>query len=168
MTLHETCNLKTLAGWMRVEALADALTSVTFTPQPERVSEPGSPLLREAVRQLQAYFDGALSAFSLPLAWTQVEGFRKEILQMVAGIPYGELATYGGLAERAGKPGAARAVGSAVGSNPWLIVVPCHRVIGSDCRLHGFSALGGLEMKTWLLRHEGHQIIAGKVNPPRS
>ena len=98
------------------------------------------------MRQLQAYFD-ALSAFSLPLAWTEVEGFRKENLQMVAGIPYGELANYGGLAERAGKPGAARAVGSAVGSNPWLIVVPCHRVIGSDCRLHGFSALDGLEMK---------------------
>jgi methylated-DNA-[protein]-cysteine S-methyltransferase len=113
---------------------------------------------------LQAYLDGSLQRFSLPLAWSRTEGFQREVLQVVAGIPFGELMSYGEIAKLVGKPGASRAVGAAVGSNPWLIVVPCHRVIGSDRKLHGFSAPGGLETKTWLLRHEGHEIIRGTLS----
>ena len=86
------------------------------------------------------------------------------MLQVVAGIPFGELLSYGDIAKLVGKPASGQAVGAAVGSNPWLIVVPCHRVIGSDRKLHGFSAPGGLVTKTWLLQHEKQEIIGGKVS----
>ena len=127
-------------------------------------TENASPLLDEAVQQLQAYFDDSLERFSLPLAWSNIAGFRRDVLQVVAGIPFGELMSYGDIAKLVGKPGSAQAVGTAVGSNPWLIVVPCHRVIGADRKLHGYSAVGGLVTKTWLLEYEGHKLVGGKVS----
>ena len=164
MTQMDVTTLKAAVGWLRIEAFAGELTQVDLFTKLEPAAESTSTVLQEAVQQLQAYLDGSLQRFSLPLAWSRTEGFRREVLQVVAGIPFGELMSYGEIAKLVGKPGASRAVGAAVGSNPWLIVIPCHRVIGSDCKLHGFSAPGGLETKTWLLRHEGHKIIRGKVS----
>jgi methylated-DNA-[protein]-cysteine S-methyltransferase len=164
MTQMDVTTLKTAVGWLRIEAFAGELTQVDLFTKLEPAAESTSTVLQEAVQQLQAYLDGSLQRFSLPLAWSRTEGFRREVLQVVAGIPFGELMSYGEIAKLVGKPGASQAVGAAVGSNPWLIVIPCHRVIGSDCKLHGFSAPGGLETKTWLLRHEGHKIIRGKVS----
>ena len=105
----------------------------------------------EAIGQLQAYFAGALREFELPLA---AEGtpFQKEVWSALLDIPYGETISYGELAERLGKPGAARAVGLANGRNPLPIVVPCHRVIGSDGSLTGYG--GGIDIKRALLDHE--------------
>ncbi len=160
----EGINLRIPIGWLQIEALAGELTRITFASLPGSFEESTAPVMKDAVEQLQAYFDGSLTKLSLPLAWSGVAGFRRDVLQVVAGIPFGDLKTYGEIARIIGKPGAAQAVGAAVGSNPWLIVVPCHRVIGSDRKLHGFSATGGLETKTWLLRHEGHKIIGGKVS----
>lgn len=160
----EGINLRIPIGWLQIEALAGELTSITFASLPGSFEESTAPVMKDAAEQLQSYFDGSLTKFSLPLAWSGIAGFRRDVLQVVAGIPFGELKTYGEIAGLVGKPEAAQAVGAAVGSNPWLIVVPCHRVIGSDRKLHGFSASGGLETKTWLLRHEGHKIIGGKVS----
>ncbi len=160
----EATNLKTNVGWWRIELSDGELTRIDLLTSPGLPAESASPLLREIARQLQAYFDGSLDVFTLPLAWGNVAGFRREVLQVVAGIPFGELMSYGEVAKLVGRPGAAQAVGAAVGSNPWLIVVPCHRVIGTDRKLHGFSAPGGLVTKTWLLQHEGHNIIRGKVS----
>ena len=164
MTQFEGINLKIPVGWLRIEAFSGALTSITLANALRSLEESAAPVLINAAQQLQAYFDGRSKAFSLPLAWSSVEGFRRDVLQVVAGIPFGDLKTYGDIAKIVGKPGAAQAVGAAVGTNPWLIVVPCHRVIGSDRCLHGFSAPGGLETKAWLLRHEGYEIIGGKVS----
>ena len=164
MTQIEVTTLKTAIGWLRIEAFAGELTRIELSAKLEPAAEGTSTVLKEAFQQLQAYLDGSLQRFFLPLAWSRTEGFRREVLQVVAGIPFGELMSYGEIAKLVGKPGASQAVGAAVGSNPWLIVVPCHRVIGSDRKLHGFSAPGGLETKTWLLRHEGHKIIRGKVS----
>ncbi len=164
MTQIEVTTLKTAIGWLRIEAFAGELTRIELSAKHEPAAEGTSTVLKEAFQQLQAYLDGSLQRFFLPLAWSRTEGFRREVLQVVAGIPFGELLSYGEIAKLVGKPGASQAVGAAVGSNPWLIVVPCHRVIGSDRKLHGFSGLGGLETKTWLLRHEGHQIFRGKVS----
>lgn len=92
--------------------------------------------------------------FSLDLDWSLTTGFNRQVLRELAtGVPYGTVVGYGDLAERAGQPGAAQAVGAAMGSNPLPVVVPCHRVVESDGGLGGFG--GGLETKRQLLALEG-------------
>ena len=78
-------------------------------------------------------------------------------------IPFGNVCSYGELATVVGKPGAARAVGQALGANPIALIVPCHRIIGYDGHLHGFSAPNGLQTKAWLLRLEGHHIADNRL-----
>ncbi|MFJ7628084.1 methylated-DNA--[protein]-cysteine S-methyltransferase [Streptomyces sp. NPDC097595] len=120
----------------------------------EPVEAPGSARLAEPIRQLTAYFAGTLREFSLDLDWSLTAGFNRQVLQELArGVPYGAVAGYGELAERVGQPGAAQAVGAAMGSNPLPLVVPCHRVVESDGGIGGFG--GGLETKRRLLALEG-------------
>jgi methylated-DNA-[protein]-cysteine S-methyltransferase len=110
--------------------------------------------LAEPIRQLSAYFAGRLREFELPLDWSLSSGFNRQVLrELSAGVPYGTVVGYGDLAGRAGQPGAAQAVGAAMGSNPLPVVVPCHRVVESDGGLGGFG--GGLETKRRLLALEG-------------
>ncbi|MFE5794884.1 methylated-DNA--[protein]-cysteine S-methyltransferase [Streptomyces sp. NPDC056503] len=111
-------------------------------------------LLAEPVRQLERYFAGAPHAFDLPLDWSLTTGFNRQVLRELAtGVPYGTVVGYGELARRVGQPGAAQAVGAAMGANPLPVVVPCHRVVESDGGLGGFG--GGLETKRRLLALEG-------------
>ena len=105
----------------------------------------------ETIAQLQAYFAGELQEFDLPLAPTGTP-FQITVWRELKAIPYGETISYGELARRIGKPKAARAVGLANGANPLPLVVPCHRVVGSDGRLTGYG--GGLPIKEALLAHE--------------
>jgi methylated-DNA-[protein]-cysteine S-methyltransferase len=109
----------------------------------------------EVIRQLQAYFRGELKEFDLPLAMEGTE-FQLRVWNALRAIPYGETISYAELAERIGKPKAVRAVGLANGSNPIPIIVPCHRVIGSDGSLTGFG--GGLSTKKMLLELENKQL----------
>lgn len=106
---------------------------------------------REARRQLQAYFDGDLTRFRLPLA-PQGSEFQRRVWEALMEIPYGETRSYADIARRIGQPTAVRAVGAANGRNPLPIIVPCHRVIGSDGKLVGFG--GGLPAKAKLLELE--------------
>lgn len=120
----------------------------------EPVAEPGSEPLAEAVRQVEAYFAGRLREFALPLDWSLVSGFNRQVLrELAAGVPYGAVVGYGDLARRVGRPGAAQAVGLAMGANPLPVVVPCHRVVESDGGIGGFG--GGLAAKRRLLALEG-------------
>ncbi|MFB4425290.1 methylated-DNA--[protein]-cysteine S-methyltransferase [Streptomyces sp. QL37] len=120
----------------------------------ELVEAPDSALLAEPVRQLAAYFAGELRDFSLVLDWSLSSGFNREVLtELASGVPYGTVVGYGDLAGRVGQPGAAQAVGAAMGSNPLPVVVPCHRVVESGGGLGGFG--GGLETKRQLLALEG-------------
>jgi methylated-DNA-[protein]-cysteine S-methyltransferase len=120
----------------------------------EPVEAPDSPLLAEAIRQVEAYFAGARRDFELPLDWSLVSGFNRQVLRALAsGVPYGTVVGYGDLAGRVGQPGAAQAVGAAMGANPLPVVVPCHRVVESDGGIGGFG--GGLETKRKLLALEG-------------
>lgn len=105
----------------------------------------------ETFRQLRAYFDGDLTTFDLPLSFGGTD-FQNRVWKTLCSIPFGETISYGELARRIGKPTASRAVGAANGANPLPIVVPCHRVIGSDRSLTGFG--GGIETKRFLLEHE--------------
>ncbi|REE60001.1 methylated-DNA-[protein]-cysteine S-methyltransferase [Streptomyces sp. 3212.3] len=120
----------------------------------EPVEDPGSPLLAEAIRQVAAYFKGERRGFELPLDWSLTTGFNRQVLrELASGVPYGTVVGYGDLAHRIGQPGAAQAVGVAMGSNPLPVVVPCHRVVESDGGIGGFG--GGLETKRQLLALEG-------------
>lgn len=111
--------------------------------------------LQEAIRQLKAYFAGKLEKFDLPLA-PEGTSFQREVWKRLCEIPYGETISYGELARRIGNPKASRAVGLANGSNPIAIVIPCHRVIGSNGKLTGYG--GGLPLKEKLLALERRQL----------
>jgi methylated-DNA-[protein]-cysteine S-methyltransferase len=111
--------------------------------------------LAEAIRQLRAYLAGELTAFDLPLAPEGTE-FQRRVWRRLCDIPYGETISYGELAARIGNPKASRAVGLANGSNPISIVIPCHRVIGSNGKLTGYG--GGLPIKEKLLALEQKQL----------
>ncbi|MFJ4199241.1 methylated-DNA--[protein]-cysteine S-methyltransferase [Streptomyces sviceus] len=120
----------------------------------EPVEAPGSPLLTEAIHQVEAYFAGERHDFELPLDWSLISGFNRQVLrELASGVRFGQVVGYGDLAGRVGQPGAAQAVGTAMGSNPLPVVVPCHRVVESDGGIGGFG--GGLETKRKLLALEG-------------
>lgn len=140
-------------GHLAIREEDGAITAIEFTD--DALCPPGTPLLQEAVRQLNAYFDGTLTAFDLPL---RLEGtaFRMRCWQALCTIPYGETISYGEQARRIGNPKAVRAVGGANHHNPISIVVPCHRVVGADGSLTGYG--GGVNKKAWLLLHERNTL----------
>jgi methylated-DNA-[protein]-cysteine S-methyltransferase len=109
--------------------------------------------LDDARRELDLYFEGKLTEFDLPLDWRLTDGFRKKVQRAIARIPYGQTRTYTDMARRAGNERAVRAAGTACGSNPIPIVVPCHRVLRTGGGLGGYG--GGLSMKEALLALEG-------------
>jgi methylated-DNA-[protein]-cysteine S-methyltransferase len=119
---------------------------------PDRRGSDG--VLDDARRELDAYFAGRLRTFSIPLAPNGTE-FQRRVWSALCDIPFGTTISYADLARRLSKAAAVRAVGAANGRNPIPIIVPCHRVIGSDGSLTGFG--GGIARKRWLLEHEGAQ-----------
>ena len=129
----------------------DALTGVRFVESGETNGMPRGGVLRNAVEQLKAYFAGKLRDFDLPLG-PRGTAFQLGVWRALQEIPYGETISYGELARRIGNPKGSRAVGLANGSNPIAIVVPCHRVIGSNGKLTGYG--GGLHNKEILLSIE--------------
>lgn len=142
-----------------------ALTGLFLTrdgvpPVPQPGWQLDESLFDDAYQQLQAWFDGELQAFTLPL---RPEGtvFQRQVWAELKCIPYGTTISYAELARRVGRPNAARAVGAANGSNPISLIIPCHRVIGADGRLVGYG--GGLPNKRWLLEHEAAVLAGGAV-----
>lgn len=123
--------------------------------QPESSWKEDRAPLNETIRQLHAYFAGELENFDLPLA-PEGTPFQLGVWRRLCDIPYGETISYGELAIRVGNPRASRAVGLANGSNPIPIVIPCHRVIGSNGKLTGYG--GGLPIKEKLLALERRQL----------
>jgi len=107
-----------------------------------------------SLRQLSEYLEGNRRQFSLPLDLTGMSPFQMKVLRLTARIPYGQTSTYKELADRLGNPLAARAVGRVEATNPIPLVIPCHRVLGSDGSLHGYGGPGGIKLKAWLLELE--------------
>jgi methylated-DNA-[protein]-cysteine S-methyltransferase len=134
-----------------LEPIEDVLGELARDVSPRVLESPAE--LDQVRRELDLYFDGRLRDFDLPIDWRLSRGFRRKVLRATARIPYGETRSYTEMAKRAGSPRAFRAAGSALGSNPIPIVVPCHRVLRSGGALGGYG--GGLEMKEGLLRLEG-------------
>ena len=132
----------------------DEILGIDFLP-PRAGQAPGSLLAREAVRQIRAYLDDPGFCFGLPLAPAGTP-FQRRLWNSIAAIPKGQTRSYGELASTLAS--AARAVGGACGANPYPLIVPCHRVIAADGSLGGFARERGgllLDIKRWLLRHEG-------------
>lgn len=126
------------------------------------------PHLTRALDALRAYFDRRIRIFELPLDLGAITDFQRLVCDQIATIPYGHVTTYAAIAHALGMgDGGARAVGQAVGANPVAVVIPCHRVVGSDGALHGFG--GGLTRKAALLRLEGVDVegesATSKVHP---
>lgn len=146
--------LDTPIGRLRLVSRDDHLVGIEFEGHQEAVAgeEKSDPVLTACAAQLREYFAGKRRSFSLPLA---PEGtvFQRAVWHALETIPFGELRSYREVAEAIGKPTAVRAVGAANGRNPLPIVVPCHRVVGSDGSLTGFA--GGMEIKRQLLVLEG-------------
>ena len=152
--------LETSVGSLLLTASDSGLQSVQF-PQnghpatPDLDWQKNASLFQEPIRQLRTYFAGQLETFDLALA-PQGTPFQQKVWGELCRIPYGETISYGELAKRIGNPNASRAVGLANGSNPIPIIIPCHRVIGSNGKLTGYG--GGLPIKEKLLALERRQL----------
>jgi methylated-DNA-[protein]-cysteine S-methyltransferase len=154
-------------GWVAVVTSDAGLRSITLPrkTREEALEEAAANGGDEPVDDAQAeVLDGAMRALvagrpldaALPIDWAGITPFRKQVLEECASIPVGETRSYAWLAEQAGRPRAARAAGRVMATNPWPLLIPCHRVVGSDGSLHGYG--GGLAMKEALLRAEGAAI----------
>jgi methylated-DNA-[protein]-cysteine S-methyltransferase len=148
-------------GDLLVAVTPQGLVRLAFDPERvlDDLAERISPRVVEAParldpvrRELDEYFEGRRRAFDLAVDWSLTSGFRRRVLEATARIPAGQVTTYGALAERVGNPRASRAVGSAVGSNPVAIVVPCHRVLPAAGGVGNYG--GGPERKAFLLELE--------------
>lgn len=145
----------TVFGPLTLEADDHHLRSVQFTAQhaaqKKTHSKPSSPVLEQAVQQLEQYFSGRRQRFELPYVCSGTE-FQEKVWRAIAAISFGSQRTYGDVAADLGNVNLARAVGQAAGRNPLLIVIPCHRLVGSGGQLGGFAA--GIGLKKTLLEHE--------------
>jgi methylated-DNA-[protein]-cysteine S-methyltransferase len=155
------CYVETPVGRLALEADHGAVTGVRWASAHEHAGErtrdkTPSPVLSEAARQLERYFGRKLKRFDLPLAARGTD-FQKRVWATMREIPYGETATYGGMAMALGS--GPRAIGMACGRNPIPIIVPCHRVLGSGGKEGGFSGGRGLPTKRQLLALEGVVLL---------
>jgi len=159
------CRMATPLGELVVAAADDALIGAWFSDQKYFPAvdagwreDASPPVLRAAVRQLGEYFSGRRARFDLPLA-PRGTPFQQAVWRAIARVRCGETATYGEIAEAAGRAGSARAAGAATGRNPLSIIVPCHRIVGRDGALTGYA--GGLPRKRALLELERAQAAGG-------
>lgn len=146
-------------GRLLLAACGEKLSGVWFDGQPHLPdmttwsTAPAHPVLQQAQTQLNDYFAGRLTHFDLPLDLSSGTEFQQQVWRALLTIPFGSTCSYGALSATIGKPGAVRAVGGAIGRNPLGIVIPCHRVIGANGALTGYT--GGLQHKVTLLQLEG-------------
>ncbi len=116
--------------------------------------------LRPTMDRFQAYIDGDFAAINIPVDWSLMTPFQRLVLKETSLVHAGSVSTYGAIARLVGRPGGARAVGQALRRNPMPMVVPCHRVIGSDGSMCGFGGKNGIDRKRALLRHEGYLLVS--------
>ncbi len=162
--LRHLLPLPELDGWRLALARLVAVEAAAALPDELTLTEDAAAF-KPLAQQLGEYFVGQRRRFELSLA-PRGTAFQQQVWQRLLAIPYGQLRSYGRLARDLGTPQAARAVGQAAAQNPLPVLIPCHRLLGGDGRLVGFSA--GTELKARLLRLEGHTLTTGnRVRPPR-
>lgn len=138
-------------GSLLLQGDADGIQKLSVMEDPQDPSAEIPAELQSAAQQIHEYFQGQRSSFDLKLN-PQGTSFQKQVWTQLGEIPFGKTATYMDMAKRLGDPKSIRAAASANGKNPIMIIIPCHRVIGSDGSLTGYA--GGLWRKKWLLEHE--------------
>lgn len=155
-----------LAGQLRVAVTDMGLFAVDFDRPytafiqsllrraPQATISQGRQATADACQQIQEYLQGERLIFNLAVDLTGLPGFQQQVLLATLTIPYGQTASYAEIAQAIGHPGAARAVGRAEATNPIPLVIPCHRVVGSDGKLHGYGGPGGISLKAKLLELE--------------
>lgn len=145
--------IKTPVGDLKIEATAHQLTRVSILAG-VNLRDKRNHITERCAARLEEYFKGHCSLSeeeSAPIGTP----FQQQVWKVLATIPYGQTVSYAWVASQIGRPSAVRAVANAIGKNPIAIIVPCHRVIGSNGKLTGYA--GGLEAKTWLLQHEAQK-----------
>ncbi|MEP1489865.1 MAG: methylated-DNA--[protein]-cysteine S-methyltransferase [Algibacter sp.] len=147
----ETCIIKSPLGYTKIVGDIDGIASVTVLNSEEKITDIIPVELEDCVIQLNEYFEGSRKQFDLKLN-PQGTDFQQKIWKLLEGIPYNKTISYLQLSKQLGDVKAIRAVANANGKNPIWIIVPCHRVIGSNGKLTGYA--GGLHRKKWLLEHE--------------
>jgi methylated-DNA-[protein]-cysteine S-methyltransferase len=151
---------KSPIGTIRITEEDDLITSIYALDEDHEVIPPETPLLQKAVQQLDEYFEGKRKVFELPLK-QQGSVFQQQVWGQLTKIDYGKTISYLQQSKFMNNPLGIRAIASANGKNHLLIVVPCHRVIGSDGSLTGFGC--GIWRKKWLLQHEARVIGVGQI-----
>jgi methylated-DNA-[protein]-cysteine S-methyltransferase len=152
----------------RIEIVGDGAAVVALSIERDgmlphdELPEAADPVLDRAVEQLEQYFAGQRHDFDVPVSLAGTE-FQLAVWEQLVDLEWGEVISYGDLGRGTGRPTAGRAVGGAVGANPVPIIVPCHRVLGSDGTITGYSGGDGIPTKSWLLAHEGiaHRVPKG-------
>jgi methylated-DNA-[protein]-cysteine S-methyltransferase len=148
-----TATIDTPVGTVRITVAGGVVAAVDHTQDPPDDAPPTDKVLRKAIRQIEEYFAGRRRRFDLPMA-PAASPFQARVRQAVIDIPYGEAASYGGVAHVLNS--GPRAVGQACGRNDLVLLVPCHRVIGAGGTLGGYGSTSGLERKRRLLEFEGY------------
>jgi methylated-DNA-[protein]-cysteine S-methyltransferase len=149
-----TATIDTPVGPVRITVADGVVAAVDHAQDPPDGEVVEDRLLRDAIRQIREYFAGKRRRFNLPMA-AAASPFQARVRQAIIGIPYGEAASYGGLAHILGS--GPRAVGQACGRNELVLLVPCHRVIGAGGTLGGYGSASGLDRKRRLLAFEGYE-----------
>ena len=145
-------------GLVAVEWADSQSEFASYLARLKRPIEANTKRIAPYAKELREYLNGKRTAFTIPIDWTPFTPFQCEALQAVYRIPYGETRTYIDIAREINRPNAYRAVGAANAMNPMPLVIPCHRVIGTDGKLHGYGGGEGLPTKEWLLKMEGAVI----------
>lgn len=146
---------KSPIGWLEITGIKQGIQTIRFVERRRKDSKDPPVCVELCRKQLDDYFQGTGTTFAVPLSVSGTP-FQKEVWRRLLEIPYGEIMTYGEVAEAIGRPHAARAVGQASNVNPVPILVPCHRVVGARGYLVGYGS--GLWRKEWLLEHEGLSV----------
>lgn len=147
----EECIIKSPLGYTKIVGDKDGIVAISILNSEETETNPIPETLQDCTNQLQEYFSGVRKKFDLKLN-PKGTSFQEQVWDELQNIPYGKTITYLELSKRLGDVKAIRAVANANGKNPLWIIVPCHRVVGSDGSLIGY--VGGLHRKKWLLEHE--------------
>jgi methylated-DNA-[protein]-cysteine S-methyltransferase len=158
--MKEQIWLHSPVGWLRIAGDESGVNEAQFEDKRTGDDTHASSVVLRARDELAAYFAGELREFNVKLA-PEGTAFQRQVWDLLTGIPFGDTRTYLQLALRMGKAEYTRAVGTANGANPVAVIIPCHRVIGADCKLTGYA--GGIHRKEWLLAHEARLANKGQL-----
>jgi methylated-DNA-[protein]-cysteine S-methyltransferase len=142
-------------GLIAVEWADAQLEFDAYLAHLKRPIQPNQKKINPYAKELREYLNSKRTTFTIPIDWSNFTPFQREALQAVFRIPYGETRTYIDIAKEIDRPHAYRAMGAANAMNPMPIIIPCHRVLGTDGKLHGYGGGDGLPTKEWLLKLEG-------------